>query len=277
FSDKLKKALRDLYSDLRIPVQQSIDEDACPDANFEDMFVELRLDEFNATIGPEIPDYRDVDYLQKRMQSSKPIQLAQLFDKIHDKDVPRTVLILGRPGVGKTTVIKKMARLWAKGQLWKGTVEYLFVITLRHCQQDRKLTLADLLLDGLELTDSERTAAMKLLRKQRSKLVIIADERDANKDVELNTMLSSITANVMLPGAKIVIMSRPRPNLPRCNRKTELYGFTHESIQKYIHQFSREDSDLEDFISDYLQNNVNIASMCYLPVHCNFVCVCLHD
>ncbi|KAK2162895.1 hypothetical protein NP493_1500g00046 [Ridgeia piscesae] len=81
----------------------------------------------------------------------------------------------------------------------------------------------------------------------------------------------------MLPGARIVITSRPGCNLPPCNRTIEVNGFTDDSIQNYIEQFSRDNNELKVFIGDYLKNNVNIASMCYLPVHCNFVCVCLSD
>ena len=290
FSEKVKNALRDMYRELRIPVQLSIYEDACLDATFEDMFVDLRLDRPCATALPEILGYRDVEKLKKLMQSSERIPLSQLFDKLHDKDVPKTVLILGRPGVGKTTVIKQMARLWAEGKLWKDTVEYLFVVTLHNYNQERKLTLTDLLLDGLGLTESERNVAMQLLRTQRSKVTLVAEgwdelsykdtgirERDDNKLFGLNTILSSLTNNTMLPEARIVITSRPSHNLPPRNRTIEMYGFTDDSIQNYIEQFSRDDKELKVFIGDYLKNNVNIASMCFLPIHCNFVCACLSD
>ncbi|KAK2166009.1 hypothetical protein NP493_1340g01060 [Ridgeia piscesae] len=131
---------------------------------------------------------------------------------------------------------------------------------------------------------------MELLRKQSSKLILVAEgwdefryndtgvcERDHNKVFGLNTILASVTSHTMLPGARIVITSRPSQNLPPRNRTIEVYGFTDDNIQKYIDQFSRDDNQLKVFIRDYLENNMNIASMCYLPVHCNFVCVCLSD
>ena len=50
------------------------------------------------------------------------------------------------------------------------------------------------------------------------------------------------------------------------------------SIQKYIKKFSREDTELETYITHHLQQNVNTAAtLCCLPVQCNFVCVCLFD
>ena len=223
------------------------------------------------------------------MQSSEPIQTSQLFDKLHDRCAPRKVLMLGKAGIGKTTLVKQIASQWTKKELWKH-IEYLFVITLRQLRQDRKLTLGDLLLDELSLTKEEKTAALNYLRENASTVMIVAEgwdeikytgdrsiERNDTKEVELNTILSSILKNVMLPGAQILLTSRPYNNVPACDRSVELYGFTQESIDKYIHQFSVQNTALEDFIKHYLENNVNIATMCYVPVQTNFVCACLKD
>ena len=105
-----------MYRELRIPGQQSIGDDVCHDATLEEMFIDLRLERFAETALPEILDNRDVEELQNLMESSECIQLSQLFDKLDDKDVPRTVLVLGRPGVSKMTVINQMAKLWADGK-----------------------------------------------------------------------------------------------------------------------------------------------------------------
>ena len=289
FSEKLKKELRKMYSKLTVPVQDTVDADCCSEVPLDEMFVELRLQKSTTTTLPETLSYRDVEKMQKNMQSSEPIQTSQLFDKLHDRCSPRKVLMLGKAGIGKTTLIKQIASQWAKKGLWKH-VEYLFVITLRQLRPDRKLTLGDLLLDGLSLTKEGKTAALNHLRENASTVMIVAEgwdeikypdeegtERDDTKEVELNTILSSILKNVMLPGAHILLTSRPNDNVPVCERSVELYGFTQESIDKYIHQFSGQDTELEQFIKRYLQSNVNIETMCYVPVHTNFVCACLKD
>ena len=291
FSEKLKAALRDLYSDLTIPFQQTVDDYSDTEAALDDMFVQLLLQEYSMTHLPETPGYRDVKELQELMQKSTPIKLSQLFDRLQDKLAPRSVLLLGRAGVGKSTLMKQVASMWAKGELWKD-IEYLFLITLRQLQQDRKWTLADLLLDGLPLDPAEKQMAVDLLRKQSSRVLCVQEgmdeidirhlkgrdlQRDCHKDTDLGTILSSITCNVMLKGAKVIVTSRPNNNVPECNRKTELYGFSDESIQMYIHKFSGGNNDLETFIKDYLRDNVNIATHCYLPIQANFVCAYLSD
>ena len=155
--------------------------------------------------------------------------------------------MLGKAGIGKTTLIKQVASQWAKKEIWKH-IEYLFVITLRQLRQDRKLTLGDLLLDGLSLTKEEKTAALNHLRENASTVMIVTEgwdeikytdeegtERDDTKKVELNTILSSILENIMMPGAKVLITSRPNNNVPVCERSAELYGFTQESTSTSIH------------------------------------------
>ena len=289
FSEKLKKELRKMYSKLTVPVQDTVSTDCCSEVPLDEMFVELRLQKSTTTKLPETPGYRDVERIQESMQSSEPIQTSQLFDKLHDRCAPRKVLMLGKAGIGKTTLVKQIASQWTKKELWKH-VEYLFVITLRQLRQDRKLTLGDLLLDGLSLTKEEKTAALNHLRENASTVMIIAEgwdeikytgdraiERNDTKEVELNTILSSILKNFMLPGAQILLTSRPNNNVPVCDRSVELYGFTQESIDKYIHQFSGQHTELERFIKHYLENNVNIGTMCYVPVQTNFVCACLRD
>ena len=289
FSDKLKKELRKMYSRLTVPVQDTVDADCCSEVPLDEMFVELRLQKSTTTTLPETLGYRDVKRIQESMQSSEPIQTSQLFDKLHDRCAPRKVLMLGKAGIGKTTLIKQIASQWTKKELWKH-IEYLFVITLRQLRQDRKCTLGDLLLDGLSLTKEEKTAALNHLRENASTVMIVTEgwdeikytgdraiERNDTKEVELNTILSSILKNVMLPGAHILLTSRPNNNVPVCDRSVELYGFTQESIDKYIHQFSGQDTELERFIKRFLENNVNISTMCYVPVQANFVCACLRD
>ena len=292
FSEKLKKALRKMYSDLTVPVQDRVDSNSCSHVPLDEMFVELRLQKFDKINLPETLGNQDVEEMQQSMQSAEPIQISQLFEKLHDRRAPEKVLILGKAGVGKTTLIKQIAKQWAEKELWNDVIEYLFVITLRQLQQNREWTLGNLLLDGLPLTKEEKTAALQHLRENPSNVMIVEEgldecnyldeedlEREDTKETKLNSILSSVLNNGMLKGAKVIITSRPNDNIPSaaCDRTVELYGFPQESIKKYIHEFSREDTELENFIRCYLQSNVNLETLCYVPLLCNIICVCLSD
>ncbi|KAI0214344.1 hypothetical protein LSAT2_000586 [Lamellibrachia satsuma] len=179
--EKVKKALQTMYSDFTVPVQHSIDADSCRNASLDDMFVELRLQQSGYTNLPETLDYRDVVEMQKKMQSNKPIQMSQLFDKCVDERAitnPKKILILGKAGIGKTTLIKQMAKRWAEKALWKEDVDYLFVITLRQLRPGEKLTLGDLLLGGLPLTEDEKTTALLTLRENSQRVILVLEGLD---------------------------------------------------------------------------------------------------
>ena len=60
-------------------------------------------------------------------------------------------------------------------------------------------------------------------------------------------------------------------------RVVEILGFTGSKIQDYISRFCSGDSDLGDRIWEHLKANVNLLSLCYVPVNCSIVCSSLFD
>ena len=169
----MKTALRQTYSGYTVPVQRSVNTDSCRDSSLDNMFVELRLQQRQKTKFPETLSYSDVVEMQEIMQSADPIQTSQLFDKLHDMAAPRNVLILGKAGIGKMTLVKQIAKQWAEKKLWNEEVKYLFVVTLRELQQERKLTLGDILLGGLGLTEEERSEALTQLCENSHRTMVI--------------------------------------------------------------------------------------------------------
>ena len=286
--------MRQTYIRYTFPVKYARRADV--EVSFEDMFVDIRLQMFEDSKQlPEEMTYRDVDKLLKAKRSSKRIDCTQLFEVLDDKVAPHSVLIIGIPGVGKTTFVKQMAKQWAKKKMWKH-VRYLFVIALRELQQDRMMTLEELLFDqlaGLSLTEEERRVAMDEIDASQGHTVVFLEgadelrsfkyteqyERRYREKADMNTLISSLVSGAVLPGAKVVITTRPIDQLTSkvCSRVTELYGFSEENIKKYVHKFSGGDSELAQSILSYLATNANIATFCYIPVTCNFVCMCLQD
>ncbi|KAI0232758.1 hypothetical protein LSAT2_016949 [Lamellibrachia satsuma] len=288
--DTITKQIRQKYCNSYLPVQYSLD--APTRAPLDDMFVDLRLQKFETRKLPETLPYSDVEEMQRCKQSSEVIQIPQLFDVLEDKVAPHNVLIRGKAGVGKTTFVKQMSKQWAEKKLWND-IKYLFVVTLRELPQDRKWTLADLLLGELTLSEEEKTVAINEICKHPEDTMVAIEGLDEfpeykfsekrggvrNEEVDLNVLISGIISGVMLPGAKVLVTSRPTDQLPSevCHRVTEIYGFSKENIEKYVDKFSGGDSKLQLFIRRFLDTNVNIATMCYIPIQCNFVCMCLRD
>ena len=215
------------------------------------------------------------------------------FVDVHNKNkAPTKVLIQGKPGVGKTTLVNYMANQWAKGSLWP-YIKYIFVVKLKEFQPNEMWSLDNLLLNGLTLPEPRMKAAFieEILRNP-EKIVIIIDSidefcgyeyspqriPDINKKVASSTLVSAIIGDMVLPGAKVVVTSRPTQRLPvkAFDHVVQLQGFTNERIREYVYKTAYRKEEAE-FIMMNLDGNPNMARFCHVPLQCNFMCTCLAD
>ena len=261
-------------------------------APLDEVYVQLRLQRYGTENLPETLNYRDVVDIEKRMQRSPLVLLQNLFDKMDDRVAPKKLLIRGKAGVGKTTLVRRIASQWAAGNLWKDQFIYAFVITLRELPQNKMWTLSELLLGGLPLSSREKVAAFGNICRNAKYVLCLVDGLDevpydnktsyacdCNAPIDLSSMLSSIIGNSMLPGATIVITSRPTMELPvrSFERIVELYGFPRDSIYKYVSIFCAGNNHLEQFIGKNFEESQNLITYCYIPLQCQFVCQALAD
>ena len=70
-------------------------------------------------------DYEDI-YTAK-----EPIKIHDLFDLSVQTRASHKILVYGRAGIGKTTLIHKIAYTWAQGTLWVNKLEYVFWLSLQ--------------------------------------------------------------------------------------------------------------------------------------------------
>ena len=292
-SGRLRTILEESYHELTVPVEHMITADTEIFAPLDEEYIELRLQTFSEENLPETLSYRDVAEMERCMQRNKVVLVTQLFESLHDRVAPRCVLLRGKAGVGKTTLMGFISSQWAKGLLWKEIFSYVFVLTLRELIQDEPLTLCDLLLAGLSLSEAEKRAALDEIVQNSRKVLIIIDgvdefrefkystqfEQSCTSPVSLSVLISSIMGSRILPGCKAIVTSRPISHLPMkaFPRTVEVYGFTQESVMKFVHKFSDGKKDLEKYIVNSLEDSPNLATFCYVPLQCRFVCAALED
>ena len=284
-SDRLKEVLKERYSDMVLDSEEP--------APLDEVYVELRLQKSEPEKLPETLSERDVIAMEERMQASPVVELSKLFDKMTDKVAPKKVLIRGKAGVGKSTLVKRIACQWASGKVWKDIFSHVFVITLREQLQDTKLTLRQMLLGRLQLSPVEKEAAFEEICRNPKRLLILGDGLDeisydhtssslaSDRDalIDLSLLLSSILGKTMLPGATFLVTSRPTHQLPTkaFDRTVELYGFPRDSIMKYVSMFSAKNKQLKQFIRKTFKENKNLLTYCYIPIQTKFVCETLKD
>ncbi|KAK2156295.1 hypothetical protein NP493_1980g00017 [Ridgeia piscesae] len=257
----------------------------------DESFVQLRLQDSKEESLPDVLTYRDVEYLERCRQSAQEVKLEQLFSKLKNDDiVPKKVLIKGRAGVGKTTLIDFMLREWATRHSWP-QFDYIFVIKLREVSE-RQWSIGDLLFLGLNLSSKEKKAVLDEIREHSNRTLVIVDSLDEfplflysqsqfpfGTEVNLSEMISIIINCTWLPDSTVVVTSRHTDQIPSkvfC-RIVDVYGFTMGGIETYVNNFCKENKQLRKFIWKNITTNPNMATFCHTPVQCVFMCNSLKD
>ena len=256
----------------------------------KEQFIDIRLQKYGLEPLPETITHRDLEELEKRRQASPVVKISQLFSKLEgDKKAPKTVLILGRAGAGKTTILEMIANEWASKHQWTD-IKYVFAVKLRDLLKDGTWSLAELLLEELQLEDTDKTAALQELVRQSSHVMVIIDGVDEyvgyvysdvrapiEDKVDLSVIISCVIRGSLLPNAKVVVSSRPTNQIPSTlfGRVVDVYGFTRDGIKQYVD--SHYTGQLRNFMWNNIERNPNMATFCHTPVQCVFVCAALAD
>ena len=216
------------------------------------------------------------DYLRGDIDSimgeRENITLNQVFYPIIDKATNSsrlTILMDGAPGVGKTTVARKLCIDWANGELLQ---EYHLVIyiPLREVEGD---SLASLLPSPLANEVAGYLAQLCISGKY---TLFIFDGFDelSSEDRSKKSLFMKIIKGQYLHHCSVLIISRPYASSPlkslsRVNRHIEVLGFSETQIVKYIKQ-NLPTSQAQKLIR-MLKERLDIVSLCYIPLNCKIV------
>lgn len=151
------------------------------------------------------------DYEKQFKLIDQAIKVESLFDKpfirnakedeakLGNIPAPKKLLILGQPGVGKSTMSQYMAYRWGAGTLWQNRFDYVFWIPLRQLRDEpakSEWSLAKILYEHCinPADDSEKSldetgyiqALQTLLNQSNSRILFLLDGYDevAHLDVK---------------------------------------------------------------------------------------------
>ncbi|KAI0224097.1 hypothetical protein LSAT2_024892 [Lamellibrachia satsuma] len=260
--------------------------------NLSEMFIDLRL-QSNADNYKRLETRTHYDNLQLQMESNSctEIEVADLFKAGRpDMTTPVRSLVVGKAGIGKTMLSMHIADLWLENELLPDDIDHLFLFHLRNLSGIDTCSLEDLFFkyQDCEMPSTDAIAEFfKQLSADPDKTLLILDGMDEitiepekkekfayNAQVAVPKLIASIINGCVIPSTRVLVTSRPGGFIEHdaYDKKAEIYGFTREKMSVYIETFSGGNRNLQNSIEEYIDQNVNVCSFCYIPVHLNMVC-----
>ena len=245
--------------------------------------------------------YMKVPHMSIRLKNIKDLFLP---NKDTESKHPKSILVIGRPGIGKTVLTEKILRDWAnKVDTYYGD-KIVFFFKLRWFNGNNdKMNLKTFLHLGMGcLSDEEFESIYNTIIKEPQKVVLIFDGLDEfhgnynecfdesrmisnNPDTSMSVMnlFIKLVLGGLLKGAVPMVTSRPTADdfysRLHFDRKVEIIGFTSNKIKDYVSRFCKNNNriDLEPKIWNHIDSSSELLNLCYIPVNCSIICTTLFE
>ena len=211
------------------------------------------------------------------------------------------ILLVGRPGIGKTILSTKLLRGSAFNNFKYRNFDAAFLVKFRHYNSRREyLDLRKLLSWSETVSQDLDDEVWNYIINNPTKVLLIFDGIDefnarsaiSNDDsrfndseeekMPLHCLYKKIASGKLLKGATVITTSRPTASSCvrqlRLDRVLEILGFTSEEIEDYVTRFTNEDQNPETekkAIWQHISTNISLFALCYVPVNCFIICSCL--
>ena len=206
------------------------------------------------------------------------ITMSSLLNPHEECSEPRTVLIEGKPGIGKTTYCKKYVYDWAtKKQNPHDCITNIKVVLFLKCR-DIKSNIWEAINDQLlprDVDEKVKGQFFQFIRANQSSILLILDGLDELPSSEVPTISEIIAARV-LPKCKVVTTARHEAGVKVrkfCDTLLEVEGFTEAQAREFIAKYFKEKSELAEKLSAQISHDENLREMCANPLNTALLCL----
>ncbi|XP_030264925.1 protein NLRC5-like [Sparus aurata] len=195
-------------------------------------------------------------YIPEDRSEMSPSKLLELNEDI---------LLVGKPGIGKTALCHELLKLWAERDSKK--LNYMFYFDMReksHITKD--MSLEDLLFNVFSEPDEGKEEVLDDIKENSDSVTIIFD---GVTDLS-SSVVQRIVEKDLLPHAKVIVTCRPDDEedlFSGDNLRVEVKGFSEQSVRTYIAETLGEEQG-------NVLRNVELLTLCHVPMYALMVAAC---
>ena len=184
------------------------------------------------------------------------------------------VVIDGPPGIGKTTLCRKLLNMWANGKLTHGCFELALYCPLRNETVAQARTLEDL--SVYESPKVSKVVEWMKAREGEGLLIIFDGWDELSTDLRQSSLPSRIIRKHTLAKCTVIVTSRSYASsslleISSIDRHIEVLGFFENEIKEVIKGTLDEKHHLAKRLIKDLELRSDVLSLCYVPLVCSLV------
>ncbi|KAL9965337.1 hypothetical protein ACROYT_G029125 [Oculina patagonica] len=219
---------------------------------------------------------------------------------------PKSILVTGKAGIGKTLFSQKLVRDWADDKLFQSQanlktadIKFAYLLTFRQLNLlgNDRFSLRELLNCSSLLHDDSNldSSLFEYLVNHPEEVLIILDGYDeysqqdyiagnseeqypnnAREKVPVAALCAKLIKGKLLTDSVVMITSRPDESDKmggiRFDRYVEITGFSPQQVKEYIEKYFRENETMKNTVLEHVMNNENLVSFAHIPVLCFLMC-----